>query len=147
MPCQLHAGFYNVMQVWSKTAGCSVKMKAKVSNGVIDVYCNSASWLNTWLNNLKETVVDLIMVRTTTVSFRLSFISCDDYTDDGDWTLVRCDRFYCWLSTPLTTAEYSVLYYLATVGNSKVHFLERTRRYADLRALLQCCSGGPNLIG
>jgi len=51
------------------------------------------------------------------------------------------------LSTPLTTAEYSVLYYLATMGNSKVHFLERTRRYADLRALLQCRSGGPNFIG
>jgi len=60
--------------------------------------------------------VDLIMVRTTTVSFRLSFIRCDRYTDDGDWTLERCDRFKRWLPTPLTTAEYSVLYYLATMG-------------------------------
>jgi len=51
------------------------------------------------------------------------------------------------LPTPLTAAEFSVLYYLATMGNSKVHSLERTRRCAGLRALLQCCSGGPNLIG
>jgi len=63
--------------------------------------------------------VDLIKVRTTTVSFRLSFIRCDRYIDNGDWTLVRCDRFNCWLPTPLTTAEFPVLYYLVTMGNSK----------------------------
>jgi len=39
------------------------------------------------------------------------------------------------LPTPLTAAEFSVLYYLVTMGNNKVHSLERTRRCAGPRAV------------
>ena len=40
MPCELHAGFYYALQVWSKTVGCSVKIKVKLSNGLLDMAIN-----------------------------------------------------------------------------------------------------------